>query len=46
MAEFRGSLHTANDLNSKLGDFHYTGTKGSFDYTYDGTRKLDVSFLS
>ena len=31
---------TANDANSKLGDFHYTGTKGSSDYTYDGNGNL------
>ncbi len=31
---------TANDVNSKLGDFHYTGTKGSYDYTYDGDGNL------
>ena len=31
---------TANDVNSKLGDFHYTGTKGSYDYTYDGNGNL------
>ena len=31
---------TANDINSKLGDFHYTGTKGSYDYTYDGNGNL------
>ena len=30
----------ANDANSKLGDFHYTGTKGSYDYTYDGNGNL------
>ncbi len=29
-----------NDANSKLGDFHYTGTKGSSDYTYDGNGNL------
>ena len=29
-----------NDVNSKLGDFHYTGTKGSSDYTYDGNGNL------
>ncbi len=29
-----------NDVNSKLGDFHYTGTKGSYDYTYDGNGNL------
>ncbi|MGH2563373.1 MAG: DUF6443 domain-containing protein, partial [Ginsengibacter sp.] len=30
----------ANDALSKLGDFHYTGTKGSYDYTYDGNGNL------
>jgi RHS repeat-associated protein len=30
----------ANDPLSKLGDFHYTGTKGSSDYTYDGNGNL------
>jgi hypothetical protein len=29
-----------NDPNSKLGDFHYTGTKGSTDYSYDGNGNL------
>jgi len=27
---------TANNPTSLLGDFHYAGTKGSFDYAYDG----------
>ena len=31
---------TANDVNSKLGDFHFTGTKGFYDYTYDGNGNL------
>lgn len=26
----------ANDPLSKLGDFHYSDTKGSYDYSYDG----------
>jgi RHS repeat-associated protein len=30
----------SNDPLSKLGDFHYTGTKGSSDYTYDGNGNL------
>jgi RHS repeat-associated protein len=30
----------ANDVASKLGDFHYTGSKGSSDYTYDGNGNL------
>ncbi len=29
-----------NDPQSKLGDFHYAGTKGSADYTYDGNGNL------
>jgi len=29
-----------NDAGSKLGDFHYTGTKGSYDYSYDGNGNL------
>jgi len=29
-----------NDPNSKLGDFHYTGTKQSYDYSYDGNGNL------
>ncbi len=29
-----------NDASSKLGDFHYPGTKGSYDYTYDGNGNL------
>lgn len=34
---------TANDQNSKLGDFHYNpGTKGSTDYTYDGNGNLQL----
>ena len=32
---------TANDPTSKLGDFHYTGTKGSSDYSYDGNGNLN-----
>jgi RHS repeat-associated protein len=31
---------SVNDPLSKLGDFHYTGTKGSSDYTYDGNGNL------
>ena len=31
-----------NDPNSKLGDFHYTGTKQSYDYTYDGNGNLTL----
>ncbi|MFT3704798.1 MAG: DUF6443 domain-containing protein [Agriterribacter sp.] len=30
----------SNDANSKLGDFHYTGTKGSSDYSYDGNGNI------
>jgi len=30
----------SNDPLSKLGDFHYTGSKGSSDYTYDGNGNL------
>jgi hypothetical protein len=30
----------SNDPNSKLGDFHYTGTKQSTDYNYDGNGNL------
>ncbi len=30
----------SNDPLSKLGDFHYTGTKGSYDYTYNGNGNL------
>ncbi|TAM94746.1 MAG: hypothetical protein EPN39_16760 [Chitinophagaceae bacterium] len=30
----------ANDPNSTLGDFHYSGTKGSSDYTYDADGNL------
>ena len=29
-----------NDAGSKLGDFHYSGTKGSYDYSYDGNGNL------
>jgi RHS repeat-associated protein len=29
-----------NDSASKLGDFHYKGTKQSYDYTYDGNGNL------
>lgn len=29
-----------NDTASQLGDFHYKGTKGSYDYTYDSTGSL------
>ena len=31
-----------NNPNSKLGDFHYTGTKGSYDYTYDGNGNMSI----
>jgi len=30
----------ANDPNSQLGDFHYKGTKGAYDYSYDGNGNL------
>jgi RHS repeat-associated protein len=30
----------ANDPTSKLGDFHYTGTKQPYDYSYDGNGNL------
>ena len=30
----------ANDTASVLGDFHYKGTKGAYDYTYDGDGNL------
>src|SRR5207302_941071 len=34
---------TADDVNSKLGDFHYNpSTKGSTDYTYDGNGNLQL----
>jgi len=35
----------ANDTASTLGDFHYKGTKGSYDYTYDpnGNINLDAN---
>jgi RHS repeat-associated protein len=32
----------ANDATSKLGDFHYTGTKQSTDYNYDGNGNLNL----
>jgi RHS repeat-associated protein len=32
----------ANDANSKLGDFHYSGTKQAYDYTYDGNGNLNL----
>ncbi len=31
-----------NDTASKLGDFHYSGTKQSTDYTYDGNGNLII----
>jgi len=33
-------MDVANDATSVLGDFHYTGTKGSADYQYDGNGNL------
>ncbi len=33
-------LDNANDPSSKLGDFHYSGTKGSNDYAYDGNGNI------
>jgi len=32
----------SNNPTSQLGDFHYTGTKGSYDYTYDGNGNLNL----
>ncbi|WP_188938385.1 RHS repeat-associated core domain-containing protein, partial [Puia dinghuensis] len=32
----------ANDSLSKLGDFHYKGTRGAYDYTYDGNGNLSL----
>ena len=32
----------ANNPTTLLGDFHYTGTKGSYDYTYDGNGNLNI----
>ncbi|HVU95516.1 MAG TPA: DUF6443 domain-containing protein [Puia sp.] len=32
----------ANSPTTLLGDFHFTGTKGSFDYTYDGNGNLNL----
>jgi RHS repeat-associated protein len=31
-----------NNPTSKLGDFHYIGSKGSYDYTYDGNGNLSI----
>ncbi len=31
-----------NDANSKIGDFHYSGTKQSSDYAYDGNGNLTL----
>ncbi|MDR3714030.1 MAG: DUF6443 domain-containing protein [Puia sp.] len=31
-----------NNPTSQLGDFHYTGTKGSYDYAYDGNGNLTL----
>ncbi|HEY4061756.1 MAG TPA: DUF6443 domain-containing protein [Puia sp.] len=31
-----------NDTASKLGDFHYKGSKGSYDYSYDGNGNLTL----
>ncbi|HLK28701.1 MAG TPA: DUF6443 domain-containing protein [Puia sp.] len=33
---------TANNPATLLGDFHYTGTKGSYDYTYDGNGNMNL----
>ncbi len=32
----------ANDSASQLGDFHYGGVKGAYDYTYDGNGNLKL----
>ena len=32
----------ANDANSKLGDFHFSGTKQATDYSYDGNGNLNL----
>ena len=32
----------ANNPATLLGDFHFTGTKGSYDYTYDGNGNLNL----
>lgn len=32
----------ANNPTTLLGDFHFTGTKGSFDYAYDGNGNLST----
>ena len=45
-------MDAVNDTASTLGDFHYKGTKGTYDYTYDGngnlTRDLNkgITFIS
>ncbi len=31
-----------NNPATQLGDFHYAGTKGSYDYTYDGNGNLNL----
>ncbi|HLZ86271.1 MAG TPA: hypothetical protein VKQ52_03475, partial [Puia sp.] len=33
-------MDAANDTASLIGDFHYKGTKGSYDYSYDGNGNL------
>jgi len=33
---------TANNPTTLLGDFHYTGSKGSYDYTYDGNGNMNL----
>ncbi|HXB07841.1 MAG TPA: DUF6443 domain-containing protein, partial [Puia sp.] len=35
-----GVVDGINDPNSLLGDFHYSGSKGSTDYSYDGNGNL------